>query len=67
MRHKAINVHAAKDKIGAPTVKAVYRLVDRRKIPFHRRGRRLLFFEDELDEFLDALPGVTPSEALARQ
>jgi len=66
-KKKVLTVAEVADTGDFGTAKSVYQLILRRQIPFHRRGRRIVFFEDELDEFLAGLPGVTPSEALARQ
>jgi hypothetical protein len=40
----------------------MYRLVARRKIPFRKSGKRVVFIERELREYVDALPGVTLDE-----
>jgi len=48
------------------TEKGLRKLVERRKIPFRRQGRRLLFDLHELDVWFESLPGVTLEEALGR-
>lgn len=44
----------------------VQALVREHAIPFRKLGRRLVFLEDELDEWLRGLPGVSVEQALAR-
>jgi hypothetical protein len=48
------------------TEKALRKLVERRKVPFRRNGRRLLFVLQELEIWFHSLPGVTLEEALVR-
>jgi excisionase family DNA binding protein len=48
------------------TDKALRKLVERRAVPFRRRGSRLIFDAVELDAWVKSLPGVTLSEALER-
>jgi excisionase family DNA binding protein len=48
------------------TQKALRRLVERRAVPFHRAGRRLVFDLHELDQWVGRLPGVALEEALDR-
>ena len=43
---------------------AVYQDVARRRIPFRKSGRRIYFFVEELQEYLDRQPGVTVDQAL---
>ena len=44
------------------TEAAIYRLVARRQIPYRKYGRRLVFRRSELEQYLEALPGVTLEE-----
>jgi hypothetical protein len=50
------NVRRAREIIGAPSDAAVYMMVARRQIPFRKNGNtvrgRLVFFEEELREFV---------------
>jgi excisionase family DNA binding protein len=48
------------------TPKAISKMVERRQIPFRKHGKRMIFKRAELEEFFDALPGVTPAEAARR-
>jgi len=45
--------------------KTVSARVSRHLLPFRRLGSRIVFRRDELEHFLDALPGVTLDEAQA--
>jgi excisionase family DNA binding protein len=47
------------------TPRAVWHGIYRGEIPHRRWGRRVLVSEDELQKFLDALPGRTADEAVA--
>jgi excisionase family DNA binding protein len=47
------------------TEKAVRARVARRQLPYRRFGYRILFSHQQLTEWLDKLPGVGLSEALA--
>ena len=51
-----MDMHTAAAFIGV-TRKALERDVERRLIPFRRKGRRILFLRDELLEFYTELPG----------
>lgn len=44
--------------------KAVRKGVERRLIPFRRRGGRIIFLRSELEQFFAALPGCRVEEAL---
>lgn len=48
------------------TEKAMYAAVARRRIPFRRDGRILRFSQQELDEFMRRLDGVSVDEAVER-
>ena len=52
---------------GGWTEKALRRRIERNRIPFRRDGKRIIFFRDELTEFLRGLPGVTVEEATANE
>ena len=66
MVERLLNVEEAAVMLGR-TPFAIYRLVERRQIPFRKAGRRLLFVESELRAFIDALPGVSLEEVRQRQ
>lgn len=42
------------------TEKAVYTLVQRRRIPYRKFGKRLVFLREDLEEFLRSLPKEEP-------
>jgi excisionase family DNA binding protein len=46
--------------------RAFWNRIYRGQVPYHRWGRKVIIFEDELEEFLSGLPGVGPEEASAR-
>ena len=58
MRERLLGVEEAAEMIGR-TTHAVYRLVERRQIPYRKSGRRVLFVESELKAFIEALPGLS--------
>lgn len=62
---KLLDVKAAATLLGV-TEKTIRARVRRQMIPFRRFGGRIVFLADELDRFLDVLPGVTANQALAR-
>jgi hypothetical protein len=47
------------------TPKAIRAKVARRLLPFHKLDGRVIFFRDELEEFLRDLPGCSVGEAQA--
>lgn len=47
------------------TEKALRRQVERGRVPFRRLGRKLIFLQPELAEWLRGLPGLTLSEVQA--
>jgi hypothetical protein len=49
------------------TEKGLRKLVERRAIPFRKRGNRLIFDLQEIDAWVRSLPGVSLDEALTRQ
>jgi predicted DNA-binding transcriptional regulator AlpA len=46
------------------TVEATYQDVARGRVPYRRLGRTLVFFEEEILEFLDSQPGVRVEQVL---
>jgi excisionase family DNA binding protein len=36
---------------------ALYKLVARRKIPFRKQGKKIVFLRSELEQYLNQLPG----------
>jgi len=48
------------------TPKAVRRMVERGQLPYRKLGRRVLFLRAELEEFLNALPGLRPADVRKR-
>jgi len=46
--------------------KAVRRMVERGQLPFRKLGRRVIFLREELETFLEALPGLRPSDVRKR-
>jgi excisionase family DNA binding protein len=41
---------------------ALYKLVARRKIPFRKQGKKIVFLQRELEAYLDGLPGIRLDE-----
>jgi len=66
MREKLLGVEEAAEMLGR-TTHAVYRLVERRRLPYKKDGRRLLFVESELKAFIEALPGLSLEEVRERE
>ena len=52
MREKLLGIEEAAEMLGR-TMHAVYRLVERRQIPYRKSGRRVLFLESELSRCLE--------------
>jgi len=48
------------------TQKAIRRMVERGQLPYRKLGRRVLFLRAELEEFLEALPGLRPADVRKR-
>ena len=46
--------------------KALRQRIYRCQVPYKRWGGRIVFFRDELEQFLATLPGVSVQEAVAR-
>ena len=66
MREKLLGVEEAGEMLGR-TTHAIYRLVERRQIPYRKSGRRVLFLESELRAFIEALPGISLEELHERE
>ncbi len=47
MRERLLGVEDAAEMLGR-TTHAIYRLVERRQLPYRKSGRRVLFLESEL-------------------
>ena len=63
-KERLLGVEGAAEFLGR-TPHAVYRLVARRRLPFRKDGRRVLFRESELVAYVDGLSGTSLEEALA--
>jgi len=48
------------------TPKAIRRMVERGQLPYRKLGRRVLFLREELEAFIEALPGVRPTDVRKR-
>lgn len=48
---KPFNVQEASDYLGIP-MSSLYQLTSKKLIPFHKRGRKLFFYQDELDAWI---------------
>ena len=57
-----LNVTSAARLLGL-TPKALRRRIDRRTIPFKKLGRRIMFVQDELWDFIATLEGCSCEEA----
>lgn len=66
MRERLLGVEEAAEILGR-TTHAIYRLVERRRIPFRKDGRRVMFVESELKAFIEALPGISLEELRERE
>ena len=66
MSEKLMSVEQAAAMLGR-SPHAIYRLVDRQRIPYRKDGRRVLFVESELRAFIDALPGMTLEQVVERE
>jgi excisionase family DNA binding protein len=63
---RLLTIEDAAQRLGR-TVQAVYRLVERRKIPFRKDGKRVFFVESELQEFIENLPGLSLDDLRERE
>lgn len=59
---QALNVVEAANLAGM-TEKAIRQRIARRTLPFRKLGGRIIFFKNELEEFLRDLPGCSVEEA----
>ena len=66
MRERLLSVDEAAEMLGR-TTHAIYRLVERRHIPFRKAGRRVMFVESELKAFIEALPGFSLEDLRERE
>jgi excisionase family DNA binding protein len=66
MNDRLLNVEQAAAMLGR-TPHAMYRLIARRKVPYRKDGRRVLFLERELLAFVEALPGLSLEEMRDQQ
>ena len=46
--------------------KAIEHMVERGQLPYRKLGRRVLFLREELEAFIEALPGVRPADVRKR-
>lgn len=58
-------VPRAMELLGYDSAPALYMACSRGQVPHRRHGKRLLFIESELIEFVKRQPGLTVEEALA--
>jgi excisionase family DNA binding protein len=63
--NKYLNTNEAALFLGR-TPKAIRRMVERGQIPFRRWGKRIVFVREELEEFVNALPGMRPADIRKR-
>ncbi len=61
------DVEEARELLKKPSAAAVYMAAARNQIPHRRFGRRIIFFREELVEFLDSQPGVTLDDIRDRE
>ncbi len=59
---QALNVVEAAHLVGM-TPKAIRQRIARRTLPFRKLGGRIIFFKNELEEFMRDLPGCSVEEA----
>ena len=52
--------------LAGSTPEALYRKIERGQVPYRKWGRRVLFKQTELMEFLDGLPGMRPEDVRRR-
>ena len=50
-------------KLGC-TEKKVRSMVERQVIPYRKHGGRIIFLEDEIDEYFKRLPGLSVEESI---
>jgi excisionase family DNA binding protein len=66
MSEKLLTVDEAAAILGR-TTHAIYRLVERRKLPHRKYGRRVVFLERELTAFIEDLPGLSLEDVRERE
>ena len=66
MAEKLLNVEEAAEMLGR-TLHGIYRLVERRQIPFRKDGRRVMFVESELEQHIANLPGTRLDDVIGQQ
>jgi len=66
MRERLLKIEEAAEMLGR-TTNAVYRLVERRRLPYRKAGRRVMFVESELRAFIEALPGLSLEDLQKRE
>lgn len=49
------------------TEKGLRRQVDRRRVPYRRLGRKVVFIKSEIEAWMNALPGAKLEEVLSEQ
>lgn len=59
---QALSVVEVANLVGT-TPKAIRQRIARRTLPFRKLGGRIIFFKNELEEFLRDLPGCSVEEA----
>jgi excisionase family DNA binding protein len=65
MRDRLLDVQETAAMLGR-SENAVRRMVERRQIPYRKNGRRVLFLESELSEFIEDLPGLSLADVRER-
>jgi excisionase family DNA binding protein len=58
MGERLLTVAQTAELLGRSTL-AIYRMVERRQIPYCKVGRRLMFRASELEAFIETLPGLS--------
>jgi excisionase family DNA binding protein len=66
MGEKLLTVDEAAAMLGR-TPHAIYRLVERKRLPHRKYGRRLVFIESELVTFIADLPGMSLEDVRKRE
>lgn len=61
---RLLDVRGAAELLGR-SEGAVRKLIARREIPYRRQGTRIILFEHELRDWLNALPGLLPEDIQA--
>ena len=66
MSEKLLTVDEAASMLGR-TTHAIYRLVERKRLPHRKYGRKVVFIESELATFIKDLPGISLEEVRERE